>query len=87
MKLNLVIISLGESGEINLSVVINPQVIFLTQMNFRSAFLRSQLITLNNRQIHNSLFIAEICSSLDKNIPFDITQSGIAVTVITTRLG
>jgi len=54
-------------------------------MNFCSAFPRSQLVTLNDRQIDNSLFVAEVCASLDKNIPFNITQASIAVTVITAR--
>jgi hypothetical protein len=85
MKLDLVITSLGESGEIDLSVVIHPKIIFLAKMNFCSAFPCSQLVTLNNRQINSSFFIAQICTSLDEHISFDITHTGIAVTVIITR--
>jgi hypothetical protein len=85
MKLDLVITSPGKSGEIDLSVVICPEIIFLPKMNFRSAFPCSQLVTFNNRQINSSFFVAFICTSLHKYITFDITQTSIAVTVIITR--
>jgi hypothetical protein len=58
MKLDLVITSPGKSSEIDLGVVICPEIIFSPKVNFRSSFPCSQLVAFNNRQIDSSLFVA-----------------------------
>ncbi len=77
------IISLdGKTCKIDLSIMIDAEIVSMSQRNFRSSFSCSQLISLNNGQVDNTLFIAKVSGSLDIDIPLDIAQTGITVTVI-----
>jgi hypothetical protein len=67
--------SLGKPDKVDLSVMINTKVVFLSEMNFGPAIPSSQLIALNERQIDRSFLITLILSSLDIYVAINIIQS------------
>jgi len=74
MELDLPFTVLGKVDKIKLSAAIDTEIVSLAKMNLCPAFSSSQLVAFDDKQVHNSFFIARISRSLDINIASDIAQ-------------
>ncbi len=82
MELDRVISPLGKADQVNLGVMVNTEVVFPAEMDFCSAFARTEFIALDQDEVDDTFFKSLVSGSLDIHITVDIAQPGIAVTVV-----
>jgi hypothetical protein len=74
MKLHFPFAILRKLDKIDLSVAIDAEIVSFAKMNFCPALSSSQLVAFDDKQVHNSFFIAQIRCSLDIDISLDVAQ-------------
>jgi len=77
-----VVIPPRQVGELNIGVAVEPQIVLLPKIDLGSPVSCSELISLNERQVHHSLLRAEVLSSLHNDSAVDIAQSRITIAII-----
>lgn len=68
--------------QIDLSVMIQANIVLAAEVDFRPPFFGTQLGSFNKREIDRSLLIFGIRGALYENVSDDMTQPGIAMTVV-----
>jgi len=72
----------GKPQQIDLRIPVDPQIVFVAEVDLRPAVTGTKLVSLDQRKIDLALFKTQVSGSLDINIPIDVIQAGVAVSVV-----
>jgi len=82
IELDQVIALRGQSGEIDMGVSIDPEIVFSAKMNFCPSVSGSELVIHDDRKIDRTLLISHIRRSLYEHIACYITHPRKAIVIV-----
>jgi hypothetical protein len=86
MKAGRILVLLGKLHDVDLGKPVDPEEISPAELKLGPAVLGSELVPLDDDQVHGALLVAQIPGALDEDIALNIAHPDVAPVVVALGL-